>query len=91
MLNVPYNASAEKLLDFAINQKCEATKCRNLIGNVGNADVVIVYGDISGNCYNCENVVVIDGSIKGNLVNCENVLDTKRTNNKAILRPPVIS
>lgn len=80
MLNVPYNASAEEFLDFAINrknQKCEATKCRNLIGNIGNADVVIVYGDISGNCYNCENVVVIDGSIKGNLINCKNVLDAK--------------
>lgn len=42
-------------------------------GNVSNADVVIVYGDIKGNVYDCDNVVVINGDVYGNITLCDNV------------------
>lgn len=48
-------------------------KLKKLEGNVNDADVVIVYGDVKGNINNCDNVIVINGDVKGNLNNCDNV------------------
>lgn len=46
---------------------------RSIAGNVNNADVVIVYGDIKGNVYDCDNVIVINGDVNGNITLCDNV------------------
>ena len=48
-------------------------KYKKVEGNINNADVVIVYGDVKGNIVAAKDVIVINGAVKGNLVNCENV------------------
>lgn len=48
-------------------------KYKKIHGNVNNANVVIVYGDIKGNVNNCDNVVVINGDVYGHINNCDNV------------------
>lgn len=48
-------------------------KLKKLDGNINNADVVIVYGDVKGNVNNCDNVIVINGDVYGNISNCDNV------------------
>lgn len=55
---------------MGVPDKVTKTKIK---GNVSNADVVIVYGDIKGNVYGCENVVVINGDVYGEVSFCGNV------------------
>ena len=49
------------------------TKAKKIDGNVVNADVVIVYGDVKGNITNADTVVIINGDVYGNISNCDNV------------------
>lgn len=51
----------------------KVTKAKKIDGDVVNADVVIVYGDVKGNITNADTVVVINGDVFGNVVNCDNV------------------
>lgn len=51
----------------------KVTKAKKIDGNVVNADVVIVYGDVKGNINNCDSVVVINGDVYGHINNCDNV------------------
>lgn len=51
-------------------------KIYNNAADTHDVDVVIVYGQSSGNIINCENVVVINSQLVGNIINCENVLGT---------------
>ena len=48
-------------------------KTKKIDGNVNNAEVVIVYGDVKGNITNADTVVVINGDVYGNITNCDNV------------------
>lgn len=52
----------------------KVTKAKRIDGNVVNADVVIVYGDVKGNIANADTVVVINGDVFGNISNCENAV-----------------
>lgn len=49
------------------------TKAKKIDGDVVNADVVIIYGDVKGNITNADTVVVINGDVFGNISNCGNV------------------
>lgn len=51
----------------------KVTKAKKIEGNVINANVVIVYGDVKGNITNADTVVVINGDVYGNISNCDNV------------------
>ena len=51
----------------------KVTKAKKLDGNVVNADIVIVYGDVKGSITNADTVVVINGDVYGNIVNCDNI------------------
>lgn len=48
-------------------------KVNNVNGNIKDASVVIVYGDIKGNIKDCQDVIIINGDVKGNIHNCKNV------------------
>ncbi len=49
-------------------------KYKKVNGDITNADVVVVYGDIEGDVTNADNVVVIGGKVKGDLINCDNAM-----------------
>ena len=51
----------------------KVTKAKKIEGDVVNADVVIVYGDVKGNITNADTVVIINGDVYGNISNCDNV------------------
>lgn len=42
-------------------------------GNITDADVVIVMGNVNGNVTHCKNVVVMD-ELKGNIHDCNTIL-----------------
>ena len=48
-------------------------KAKRVDGNINNANVVIVYGDVKGNIYDCDTVIVINGDVNGNITLCDNV------------------
>ena len=48
-------------------------KAKRVDGNINNANVVIVYGDVKGNVNNCDTIVVINGDVYGHINNCDNV------------------
>ena len=62
--------------DSVIRPSTEVIQVKDTDANINNADVVIIYGKVSGNINNCENVVVINGQVVGDICNCENVLGT---------------
>lgn len=48
-------------------------KHRKVQGDISNADIVIVYGDIKGNVNNANDVIIINGDVKGDVINCSNI------------------
>ena len=54
--------------------KTNACKYRHgFMGSLGREGVVVVYGDVKGNIYDCDTVVIINGDCFGNITNCDNV------------------
>lgn len=51
----------------------DVEKYKKIYGNVDNANVVIVYGDVKGNVNNCNDVIIINGDVHGHINNCDNV------------------
>lgn len=48
-------------------------KLRSVNGDVEDADVVIVYGNVNGSIKKCKTVVVINGNVNGDVKNNETV------------------
>lgn len=48
-------------------------KYKSVYGNINNANVVIVYGDVKGNINFCGDVIIINGNVNGNIMDADNV------------------
>lgn len=71
--NIPIQETLSTTPVYHGNVVAEPRRLNNHNGNIEDAGVVIVYGNVNGNIKDCDTVVIINGNVNGKIKDCQTV------------------